>query len=317
MQDLLDRLKSGDSAVSAMLWLGLGLLILVVVIAIALWLIRALRPTLNMSGTSTRGGRVQRLAVTDAFTLDREGRKLVIVRRDNVEHLLLIGGPNDLVVESSIVRSERQIRGRAEGEAMEPLSEPSKPAPNTAMPGTIGAAASAAQPSQRPVAPPPPPIINPRPQPAPLSTNVGTPSRHGMISEEDFEQALRAMEAPTTNRPAPAPAPQANSAAPQPRPAPPLAATPPAVQPSSPAIKPAPPSPSPRQEPMSEMARRLSEVLQKPIAPPPKPPALATQPPAARPPSPQRPPSKPDAAEVDQLEEEMAKLLGRPNPPPR
>ncbi len=81
MQALLDKLKSGDSAVSAMMWIGLGLLLLIVVIAIALWLIRALRPALNMSSNTTRGGRVQRLAVTDAFPLDREGRKLVIIRR--------------------------------------------------------------------------------------------------------------------------------------------------------------------------------------------------------------------------------------------
>ena len=59
MQALLDKLTSGDSAVSAMLWIGLGLLLLIVVIAIALWLIRALRPALNMSSNTARGGRVQ------------------------------------------------------------------------------------------------------------------------------------------------------------------------------------------------------------------------------------------------------------------
>ena len=44
------------------------------------------------------GGRARmpRLGVVDAFDLDRH-RQLVIVRRDNVEHLLMIGGPNDLV----------------------------------------------------------------------------------------------------------------------------------------------------------------------------------------------------------------------------
>ncbi len=59
-----------------------------------------------------RNGRARqpRLGVVDAFDLDRQ-RQLVIVRRDNVEHLLMIGGPNDLVIESEIVRADgRDIR---------------------------------------------------------------------------------------------------------------------------------------------------------------------------------------------------------------
>jgi len=54
-----------------------------------------------------RNGRTRpvRLALVDAFDLDRK-RQLVIVRRDNTEHLLMIGGPNDLVIESQFVRSE-------------------------------------------------------------------------------------------------------------------------------------------------------------------------------------------------------------------
>ena len=54
-----------------------------------------------------RNGRARppRLGTVDAFDLDRQ-RQLVIVRRDNVEHLLMIGGPNDLVIESEIIRAE-------------------------------------------------------------------------------------------------------------------------------------------------------------------------------------------------------------------
>jgi flagellar protein FliO/FliZ len=60
-----------------------------------------------------RNGRARqpRLGIIDAFDLDRQ-RQLVIVRRDNVEHLLMIGGPNDLVIESEIIRAEsRDPRG--------------------------------------------------------------------------------------------------------------------------------------------------------------------------------------------------------------
>src|SRR5450756_2169486 len=44
------------------------------------------------------------LAVIDAATVDGR-RRLVLIRRDNVEHLLMIGGPTDLVVEPNIVRA--------------------------------------------------------------------------------------------------------------------------------------------------------------------------------------------------------------------
>ncbi|MGA8172960.1 MAG: hypothetical protein WB816_19315, partial [Methylocystis sp.] len=52
--------------------------------------------------------RPRRLDIVDAFELDRE-RQLVIVRRDNTEHLLLIGGPNDLLVEGGINRGEAAV----------------------------------------------------------------------------------------------------------------------------------------------------------------------------------------------------------------
>lgn len=55
-------------------------------------------------GSFTVGGRnasLPRLSVMDAAPVDAK-RKLVLIRRDDVEHLLLIGGPTDLVVEQNI-----------------------------------------------------------------------------------------------------------------------------------------------------------------------------------------------------------------------
>ncbi len=52
--------------------------------------------------------RLKRLAFVERTALDG-GRRLLLVRRDDVEHLILIGGPIDLVVETGI---------RAEGPAM-------------------------------------------------------------------------------------------------------------------------------------------------------------------------------------------------------
>src|ERR1700754_2380807 len=58
----------------------------------------------NRLGANTNRGRMPRLAVIDAAAVDGR-RRLVLVRRDNVEHLLMIGGPSDIVVEPNIVRA--------------------------------------------------------------------------------------------------------------------------------------------------------------------------------------------------------------------
>jgi len=49
-------------------------------------------------------GRQPRLAVIDAASVDAR-RRLILIKRDNVEHLLMIGGPTDIVVESNIGRA--------------------------------------------------------------------------------------------------------------------------------------------------------------------------------------------------------------------
>jgi flagellar protein FliO/FliZ len=49
------------------------------------------------------GGRAARLAIVEAIPVDQR-RRLVLVRRDQFEHLLLIGGPTDIVVEPTIFR---------------------------------------------------------------------------------------------------------------------------------------------------------------------------------------------------------------------
>ncbi|MGH6819873.1 MAG: hypothetical protein ACREDU_03310 [Methylocella sp.] len=74
--------------------------------------------------------RLPRLGTVDAFDLDRQ-RQLVIIRRDNVEHLLMIGGPNDFVIESKIIRAEsrdpRDLR-EARIRDKEPRDAPPEPA---------------------------------------------------------------------------------------------------------------------------------------------------------------------------------------------
>jgi flagellar protein FliO/FliZ len=45
-----------------------------------------------------------RLVVLEIAKVDR-ARRLVLVRRDQTEHLLLIGGPSDVVLETRVVRN--------------------------------------------------------------------------------------------------------------------------------------------------------------------------------------------------------------------
>jgi hypothetical protein len=52
----------------------------------------------------TPRGRQPRLAVIETTSIDGR-RQLWLIRRDNVEHLIMTGGPTDLVVEPSIVRA--------------------------------------------------------------------------------------------------------------------------------------------------------------------------------------------------------------------
>ena len=66
----------------------------VVLIGGAAWLGRRF----GTSGIIPRGRRQRRLAVLEVLPLDNR-RRLVLVRRDDAEHLLLIGGTADLVVE--------------------------------------------------------------------------------------------------------------------------------------------------------------------------------------------------------------------------
>jgi hypothetical protein len=67
-------------------------------------------------GVTSGRGRQPRLAVIDAAAVDGR-RRLILIRRDNVEHLLMIGGPSDVVVEANIVRAGAAAR---DGAALRP-----------------------------------------------------------------------------------------------------------------------------------------------------------------------------------------------------
>jgi hypothetical protein len=108
--------------------------VVLALIGLTAWLVR--RFGSNRLGAGARG-RQPRLAVIDAATVDGR-RRLVLIRRDNVAHLLMIGGPTDLVVEPNIVRAtgaremarpEPAMRAAPNAESSWPLQPSSEPTP--------------------------------------------------------------------------------------------------------------------------------------------------------------------------------------------
>ncbi|MCB9994161.1 MAG: flagellar biosynthetic protein FliO [Hyphomicrobiaceae bacterium] len=80
------------------LWsVGLSLIIVLLLIVAAVWLLKVL---FNATGRIGRNSN-KRLAIIDSIPVDSK-RNLVLVRRDQVEHLLLVGGGQDVAVETGI-----------------------------------------------------------------------------------------------------------------------------------------------------------------------------------------------------------------------
>jgi flagellar protein FliO/FliZ len=260
--------------------------VVLALIGLTAWLVR--RFGSNRLGGAARG-RQPRLAVIDAATVDGR-RRLVLIRRDNIEHLLMIGGPTDLVVEANIVRAvgarevareparasampEPAIRQPAAVEStwpLQPVSEPTPiPAPrpyrSSATEEPWLAPEPAARPRLAPLVPPPEPAAPPQ-------------SDHNLAEmAQQLEAALRRTPMPESSRP-------------------------PVTDPlAAPAAKLAPVREfKPRVETKFEPKRetKIETKVEPPVEPTPE------------------PKFEPVAASAkkafDSLEEEMANLLGRP-----
>jgi len=284
--------------------------------------------------------RPRRLDIVDVFDLDKE-RQLVIVRRDNTEHLLLIGGPNDVLVESAINRVEglagRSDAGRSDASRPvtpanwpagpitdeEPAPAPIKPTAPTGInlpPEMIAPKPPAPKPAPPPPRPAAPPMAEepPAPPPAPAPVAAAPPP------PRPTPGAPPPMRPAAPQRPAPPPflartqqiikpradegdasATSETKAAPPPPPPPPRPIAPPPLRPG------APPPPRPAVPPTSEATSPAGEPPKAPVAPP----SLRPSAPPQRPAPPPAPPAaakgqSPDA--LESLEEEMARLLGRP-----
>ena len=291
----------------------IAFVVVLALIGAATWLVRRFGvPRLEAAGRN----RQPRLAVIDSAAVDGR-RKLVIIRRDNVEHLLMIGGPTDVVVETNIVRSGAAARdapavrvngGETLARAMPlPDTNPWPLQPETAVPPP------AAVPPARPE----------RARPADDSAQWPTQSEPAAApAPAPLVRAQRnvdplvglAADLARPSEPAPAPRPTAPVRAVAAKPAPAIAVDPQAAAASDQNLanmahqleaalrRPAPAKPAEQKRIEPKLAARVEPVQRAEPAPRVEPKAAAVAAASAA-------PSKPT---YDSIEEEMASLLGRP-----
>jgi flagellar protein FliO/FliZ len=196
------------------------------------------------------GGRTRqpRLGLVDAFSLDGQ-RQLVLIRRDNIEHLVMIGGPNDVLVEAQINRAlapAREIaltpgspaaptRKRAESAAAQPQRtapvQPAAPIPAPAAASVVSLAAPAVTPTPaRAIAPAQVPPVRAQTAPSP-SAPPASPVAASPPAPPASDAQPSPPPAPVKAAEAPGPAPAAQ---PQTRSLPPRHSMPPPISPPGP-----------------------------------------------------------------------------------
>lgn len=349
-----------------------------IVVLLLIWIVLRFALGSRVRGASGGRARQPRLGVVDAYDLDRQ-RQLVLVRRDNVEHLVMIGGPNDVLIESTIIRAgmaadarARQAQVTEEAATFAPAAQGLAPTPSFAAsipvtatmlaPAMVASSTASAAivetppPTLRPImAPPPPPPAIPLQAPAAVQKPALMPKQ-----KFEFPSLLRRT----------GPPPSVEAVKPPVAPVGPLVETARAlVEPARPLGEPSRPAPvaapATRQTvdplkavedalkdmtdppkaaasavvaaPASVAAATGNSVVEKPAVEAPKPivvasapvieppkPVVVAPPPVVEAPKPvvetpkpvvEPPPPAKASDPLAALEEEMAKLLGRPSGP--
>lgn len=320
------------------LWFFIAFVIVLALIGVAAWLVRRFGG--NSLGSGANRGRMPRLAVIDAAAVDGR-RRLVLVRRDNVEHLLMIGGPTDVVVEPNIVRGVPQRDQTTRSPAGTEL--PPRLAPDAGWSDS-----ETRDPFEH--REPPVPELPPRSPRAPFADDTRRPppplpDRHGADSMASFTPEPMV-------RPDPVLRSEPSRAIPRSERNEPLMPRLPRSSDSAPKMPPPTPRPPPRpadaalssaDQNLADMAQRLEAALRRPGSEPrfdageprtppvgpverPSAPSVAPEPMPSRPPPrsesaprpagpPAPPPASTPATPFENLEDEMASLLGRPKPP--
>jgi len=292
-------------------------------IGVAAWLVR--RFATNRLGANTNRGRMPRLAVIDAAAVDGR-RRLVLVRRDNIEHLLMIGGPTDIVVEPNIVRAIPGREPMQQRPAVGGAEPPPRiaPLPDSGWSDGEGARSDMFDHAEPQMPEPPPRPVRPsfvdevrRPSP-PMPARSERPERADPLAGFAPEPLGGRPEPRPELRPEPMPSRVTSRSEPvmprPPRPEPPKA---PPRAPERAAVPPPPPPPaqSSADQNLAEMAQRLEAALRRPSAETIAPPVAPEPPPGRGAPRSEPPPPASPKSGFENLEDEMASLLGRPKTP--
>ncbi len=253
----------------------IAFVVVLALIGLTAWLVR--RFGANRLGGAARG-RQPRLAVIDAASVDGR-RRLVLIRRDNTEHLLMIGGPTDVVVESNIVRGAA-VAGAREPARMSMTAETTArltPSVETSWPAPAAEPAPAAPlrrsaATEEPWLPPEPAPVVPAPARARSADSLT-----GLAAELSSKFGTAEFAPPARSEPMP------------------RTAAPPPVAP------PEPPAASPQSDRnLAEMAQQLEAALRRTPAPEGRPPVTD---PLAVPPAAKMPPRAPVARDIKPRQE--------------
>ncbi len=269
---------------------ALGVSLALLCLFIVLWLLRNRAPSPFVRGGRNRQPRLQ---VLDAAAVDAR-RRLVLVRRDNVEHLVMIGGPTDIVIESGIGDERAYLSATPLREQplqvaadLQPAAQPQPAAPQ---------APRALERMETPVAPTARPEVVPAPRPeAPLAARPVTPAPAAApapVAAASVVKAVAPVATPTpvqASQPRPEPSVEMRAseapkleAAPSPAPRPEPAAPPrdAAELPTPEGVRAEPPVPRPVSEVLAQ-SPPVTAARSEPKPAQPAPPAAPVMQPAA------------------------------------
>jgi flagellar protein FliO/FliZ len=291
-----------------------SVVILILLVLLGLFVRQIQGGRLKMKGQGGGRARQPRLGVVDAHNLDRQ-RQLILIRRDNVEHLIMIGGASDVVVETNILRSGARaapqpldFAASERPQAFESLvpPEPVRQEPARQEPARQEPA------RQEPVRQEPVVVAQPRPDllpPLPMRQTQAAPPSRPVQTQTQADAALAAAAAVAAPAAFTAMASAASSnvsATPSPTPnvAPPSFSRDHAPSPTASAVE------------LDSMARQLEEALKRPFSAV-RPANSPGEPPATviPVPSPDVAPAEPRAAEVPPTPVEHLPMPTPPAPP--
>jgi len=96
--------------------------IVIAVIAVVVWLFKSMLSGTGPAAGGLLRGRARRLGIQETASIDGR-RRLILIRRDNVLHLIMTGGPVDVVIETGIQEAPTPNQSALREAVTEPESD--------------------------------------------------------------------------------------------------------------------------------------------------------------------------------------------------